>query len=80
MEVNFNKHGLPILDIDSETSLSFEICGPNELLLKGNRQGLLLLAQALLGVAEIETFGYHHLDGIYGINKDGKSFIIQKQE
>ena len=54
----------------------------NELELTGNRAGLLLLAKAALGMAEtIREDGFHiHLDDLYGINAEGKSILIRKEE
>ena len=48
----------------------------------GNQAGLLLLAKAALGMAEtIREDGFHiHLDDLYGINAEGKSILIRREE
>ncbi|ENV7708612.1 hypothetical protein LVG02_001010 [Neisseria gonorrhoeae] len=49
----------------------------------GNKIGLQLLARSTLGIAKMEGVDmiYHiHLDGLYSLNKEGKSFVIRKIE
>lgn len=51
-------------------------------MIEGNQDGLLLLAKALLGMAEyVNSDGYHiHLDDLYKINNADKTFTISKSE
>ena len=83
LTIQFNDEQLPILPVEPEAHLSFAThADGNELELTGNRAGLLLLAKAALGMAEtIREDGFHiHLDDLYGINAEGKSILIRKEE
>lgn len=81
--IQFNDEQLPILPAEPNAYLTFHIHNSsNELELTGNRAGLLLLAQAAFGMAEtLREDGFHiHLDDLYGINADGKSILIRREE
>ena len=52
IEIEYNANGLPILERLGNPYLSFRLGNPNELYIEGNQDGLLLLAKALLGMAE----------------------------
>lgn len=82
IEIEYNKNGLPILERLGNPYLSFRLGSPNELYIEGNQDGLLLLAKALLGMAEYENSdGYHiHLDDLYKINNANKTFTISKSK
>ncbi|MFQ9250941.1 MAG: hypothetical protein ACLR29_06975 [Faecalibacterium prausnitzii] len=83
LTIQLNDEQLPILPVEPEAHLSFTThADGNELELTGNRAGLLLLAKAALGMAEtIREDGFHiHLDDLYGINAEGKSILIRKEE
>ena len=82
IEIEYNANGLPILERLGNPYLSFRLGNPNELYIEGNQDGLLLLAKALLGMAEYENNdGYHiHLDRLYDINEENKVFTINKSK
>lgn len=83
IEIEYNANGLPILERLGNPYLSFRLGNPNELYIEGNQDGLLLLAKALLGMAEYENCddGFHiHLDDLYEINNADKTFIISKSK
>ena len=71
-----------IIPPESNTHLTFTVseCG-KKLELTGNRDGLLLLAKAALGMAEtLREDGFHiHLDDLYAINTEKKTIIIRKE-
>lgn len=80
--IEYNENGLPIIERLGKPNLSFKLVSPNELHIEGNQDGLLLLAKALLGMAEYENSdGYHiHLDDLYKINNTNKTFTISKSK
>ena len=80
--IEYNENGLPIIERLGTPNLSFKLASPNELHIEGNQDGLLLLAKALLGMAEYENSdGYHvHLDDLYKINNADKTFTISKSK
>ena len=83
LTVQLNDEQLPILPVESEAHLSFNIHADGNILeLTGNRAGLLLLAKAALGMAEtVREDGFHiHLDDLYDINSEGKSILIRKEK
>lgn len=83
LTIQWNDKHLPILPAEPGARLTFLThAGGSELELTGNRAGLLLLAKAALGMAEtIREDGFHiHLDDLYGINAEGKSILIRKEE
>lgn len=83
LTIQLNDELLPILPMEPEAYLSFTThADGNELELTGNRAGLLLLAKAALRMAEtIREDGFHiHLDDLYGINAEGKSILIRKED
>lgn len=82
IEIEYNKQGLPILERSGNPYLSYRLGNPNELCIEGNQEGLLLLAKALLGMAEYaNSDGYHiHLDDLYKINNTNKTFTISKSK
>ena len=83
LTIHWNDEQLPILPVEPEAHLFFTThADGNELELTGNRAGLLLLAKAVLGMAETARVdGFHiHLDDLYSINAEGKSILIRKEE
>lgn len=81
--IQLNNENLPTLPMEPGIHLTFTIHNSgNELELTGNQAGLLLLAKAALGMAEtIREDGFHiHLDDLYGINAEGKSILIRREE
>ena len=83
LTLQFNDEQLPTLQVESAANLTFRTCGDgNELVLTGNKEGLLLLAKAALGMAETHRRdGFHiHLDDLYDINDEGKCILIRKEE
>lgn len=80
--IEYNENGLPIIERLGKPNFSFKLVSPNELHIEGNQDGLLLLAKALLGMAEYENSdGYHvHLDDLYKINNADKTFTISKSK
>lgn len=82
IEIEYNEMGFPIIEKLGKPKLSFSLENPNELHIEGNQDGLLLLAKALLGMAEyVNSDGYHiHLDDLYKINNADKTFTISKSE
>lgn len=82
IEIEYNEKGFPIIERLGKPNLSFNLGNPNELHIEGNQDGLLLLAKALLGMAEYENSdGYHiHFDDLYKINNADKTFIISKSK
>lgn len=69
IEIDYNEYGFPILERLGNPNISFRLEDSNELIIEGNKDGLRLLAKALLGMAEYENNdGYHiHLDRLYDI-------------
>lgn len=83
LTIQFNDEQLPILQVESAANLTFRTFGDgNELVLTGNKEGLLLLAKVALGMAETHRRdGFHiHLDNLYDINDEGKCILIRKEE
>jgi len=83
IEIEYNEKGFPIIERFGTPNLSFNLENPNELHIEGNQDGLLLLAKALLGMAEYENSddGFHiHLDDLYKINNADKTFTISKSK
>ena len=77
LTIQLNDEQLPIFPVEPEAHLSFTThTDGNELELTGNRAGLLLLAKAALGMAEIlRGDGSHiHLDDLYSINNGEKKW------
>ena len=81
LTIQLNDEQLPILPVEPEAHLSFNIHADGNILeLTGNRAGLLLLAKAALAETVRED-GFHiHLDDLYDINSEGKSILIRKEE
>lgn len=83
LTIQLNDEQLPILPVEQDAHLTFAIhADGDELELTGNRAGLLLLAKAALGMAEtLREDGFHiHLDDLYGINAEGKTILIRREE
>lgn len=83
IEIDYNEYGFPILERLGNPNISFRLEDSNELIIEGNKDGLRLLAKALLGMAEYENCddGFHiHLDDLYEINNADKTFIISKSK
>ncbi|MFR7408804.1 MAG: hypothetical protein ACLUTR_00785 [Ruminococcus bicirculans (ex Wegman et al. 2014)] len=83
LTIQLNDEQLPILPAEQGAHLTFTIhAGGDELELTGNQAGLLLLAKAALGMAEtLHEDGFHiHLDDLYGINAEGKTILIRREE
>ena len=82
--VRYNEEGIPYITPKSGCYLSFQISPiGDEIEILGNEIGLQLLARSILGIAKMEEVDmtYHiHLDELYSLNKEGKSFIIRKIE
>lgn len=80
IDIEYNENGFPVLERNGNPNLSFSLVSPNELYIEGNQDGLLLLAKALLGMAEYENSdGYHiHIDELY--NNADKAFTISKSK
>ena len=78
ISINYNKWGCPILEKNSKCYLSFTSDNANNITIKGNEEGLRLLAKAIIGLINSQSNnGFHiHLDEIYDINKETKNFII----
>lgn len=62
--------------------MTFAIVNGKEIEIIGNSIGLKLLAKSLLGIADLEVEDdFHvHLDGLYEINQESKTFKISKME
>lgn len=83
LTIQLNDEQLPILPVEQDAHLAFAIhADGDELELTGNQAGLLLLAKAALGMAEtLRKDGFHiHLDDLYGINAEGKTILIRREE
>ena len=82
--VRYNEEGIPYITPKSGCYLSFQISPiGGEIEILGNEIGLQLLARSILGIAKMEEVDmtYHiHLDELYSLNKEGKSFVIRKIE
>ena len=52
IEIDYNEYGFPILERLGNPNISFRLEDSNELIIEGNKDGLRLLAKALLGMAE----------------------------
>lgn len=82
--VRYNEEGIPYITPKSGCYLSFQISPiGGEIEILGNKIGLQLLARSILGIAKMEDVDmtYHiHLDELYSLNKEGKSFVIRKIE
>jgi len=84
--VRYNEEGIPYITSKSGCYLSFQISPiGDEIEILGNEIGLQLLARSILGIAKMEEeevdMTYHvHLDELYSLNKEGKSFVIRKIE
>lgn len=80
IEIDYNEYGFPILERLGNPNISFRLEDSNELIIEGNKDGLRLLAKALLGMDE-NNDGYHiHLDRLYDINEENKVFTINKSK
>ncbi len=83
ISVSFNEEDLPYIPIKKNARLTFSISEDNKSIqIIGNKNGLRLMAKALLGMAETErTDVYHlHIDDLYNINDEEKQFIIYKND
>ena len=82
--VRYNEEGIPYITPKSGCYLSFQISPiGGEIEILGNEIGLQLLARSILGIAKMEEVDmtYHiHLDELYSLNKEGKSFVLRKIE
>ena len=82
--VRYNEEGIPYITPKSGCYLSFQISPiGGEIEILGNEIGLQLLARSILGIAKMEEVDmtYHiHLDELYSLNEEGKSFVIRKIE
>ena len=82
--VCYNEEGIPYITPKSGCYLSFQISPiGGEIEILGNEIGLQLLARSILGIAKMEEVDmtYHiHLDELYSLNKEGKSFVLRKIE
>lgn len=83
ISVAYNEYGIPDLtDKQKEARVTFRLGNKNEVEIYANKEGLRLMAKTFLGLAEYEREdGYHiHLDDMFNINDEGKSFILYKEE
>ncbi len=83
VSVSFNEEDLPYISVKNDVNLTFRISEDSKTVeIVGNKNGLRLMAKALLGMSETErTDGYHlHIDDLYNINNDDKQFIISKND
>ncbi|CAA0160477.1 Imm32 family immunity protein [Tenacibaculum maritimum] len=82
LSVKYNDSDIPQIKIKKKSNLTFNLDNEKNIEIVGNRKGLKLLAKALLGVAGSERKdGFHiHLDELYEINKENKTFQISKKE
>jgi hypothetical protein len=83
-DLKYGKYGLPIVRAEAGTKLLAQKHG-NTFTIKGNRQGLLLLAYSLASLANMPelpgTEGYHiHLDDLFSLNDEGIEFILAKED
>ena len=81
--VTYNQYGLPIIKSKKNAQLTFQFETNKEVLhIIGNRVGLKLLAKTLFGLAETKKIGgFHiHIDDLYEINNEDKSFILHNDE
>lgn len=80
LTIKYNNSDIPCVKRKNGVNLTFQIRNKNELEILGNKKGLKLLARALLGLAECgRKDGFHiHIDDLYEINDENKSFIILK--
>ena len=80
LTVRYNKHDIPYIKLAKRAHLTFNINNNEQIEIIGNDIGLKLLSRALLGMSGIcKTNGYHeHIDDLYEINNENKSFIIKK--
>ena len=85
--IEYNANGLPVLTPTTDCYLTVEK-HDGEFTIKGNRNGLMLLARGLIGLANMDTTGrgernqgYHiHLDDLYEINDENVSIIIASDD
>ncbi len=83
VSVGYNEEDLPYIPLKNNVNLTFRISEDGKTIeIDGNKNGLRLMAKALLGMAETErTDGYHvHIDDLYNINDEEKQFIIYKND
>lgn len=81
VNISYSDTGLPIIE-QREAKLTATTEGKRVKLI-GDKEGLLLLAQALIGMAHFlpdeEQAGFHlHIDDLYQINEDGVDFVVYK--
>lgn len=78
--VEFGENGIPFIEPVEEARLEYSLSTDGSLQLEGNKDGLLLLARALVGMAHCEREeGFHiHLDDLYDLNESNASITISK--
>ncbi|WP_437716990.1 hypothetical protein WMF45_11605 [Sorangium sp. So ce448] len=84
VRIEYNESGLPVLIPTPGCRLTAAKHG-NSFTIKGNREGLLLLARSLIGLAQMPeneaNRGYHiHLDDLYEINDQGVDVLVALDE
>lgn len=80
ISVEYNRHGCPIIEKRDGCCLSFYNDSENNITIKGNENGLRLLAKAIVGLINYQSDdGFHiHLDEIYNINTENKTINVSK--
>lgn len=78
ISVSYSNNGIPYIKKQKDAYITFKLNNKNEVVIIGNRIGLRLLAKSALGLAEMDNESdYHiHIDDLYNINEEGKSFVI----
>ena len=82
IDLLYGKHGLPYVKPEPGARLLADQDG-RTFTIRGNAEGLLLLARSLVALAEMKTTpeneGYHiHLDELFDINSEGIEFILRR--
>lgn len=83
IQLHYGNHGIPYIEPDPKAKLNAEKHG-NTYTIKGNTEGLLLLARSLVSLAIMDEISenkeYHiHIDDLYNINHENTEFIIRKE-
>lgn len=80
LNVEFGENGLPFIEPVDGAQLNYSVSNNGSLNVDGNKEGLLLFAKALIGMAYCERDdGYHvHLDDLYELNEEENFITIDK--
>lgn len=81
LNVEVGENGLPFIEPVNGAQLNYSVSNSGNLNVDGNKEGLLLLAKALVGLAYCERGdGYHiHLDDLYRLNEVDNFITITKE-